>query len=126
MISISPLLSQPVIETALKIPLHVLRSRGRDRSVARRAFSSDLPKDIVLRKSKAQGSAAVGKLVQENASLIRSYIHDGYLVRERMLDVEKVRCALNAAESAPSQASLELFNYFNVEAWIRAVESSAP
>ena len=44
-----PLLSQPLIETCLRIPVHLLATEGWDRAVARRAFSTDLPAEVYQR-----------------------------------------------------------------------------
>ncbi len=49
---ISPLLSQPVVELCLSFPRDLLISGGWTRAIARRAFKSALPCEIVMRREK--------------------------------------------------------------------------
>src|SRR5690606_6996824 len=45
-------LTQPIIETCLRIPSWVMTYGGVDRGLARKAFQRDLPQDVVRRFSK--------------------------------------------------------------------------
>ncbi|MGK4422636.1 asparagine synthase-related protein, partial [Klebsiella pneumoniae] len=50
--TVSPLLSQPLVETCLGVPSWLWFEGGRNRVVARRAFAGDLPADVIWRRSK--------------------------------------------------------------------------
>src|SRR5258706_1812747 len=50
--TVNPLLSQPLVELCLQLPTWVLTHGGRGRALARRAFATDLPKEVATSRSK--------------------------------------------------------------------------
>jgi asparagine synthase (glutamine-hydrolysing) len=116
---ISPLMSQPLIELSLRTPLYVLRWRGRDRGLARRAFASDLPREIVTRKSKAIGTDRYRKLITGNLDTIRELLLDGFLVRERFVDRAGLEEVLSGRTTRIQGQVTELYDYLAVEIWAR-------
>lgn len=77
--SISPLLSQPVMEQCLKIPTWNWVEGGVDRALVRRAFEHDLPPAIVARKAKGGPSGFLDHFFWENEERILSYLRGGLL-----------------------------------------------
>jgi asparagine synthase (glutamine-hydrolysing) len=116
-IRVDPLSAQPLIELSLRIPLYVLLTGGRDRSIARYAFAEDVPREIILRKTKAHGGDWVKETLACNISLARELLLDGYLTREGYLDRAKVEEALSGQPTRLKTYGSEILGYLNIEAW---------
>lgn len=122
--TLKPLLSQPHLEASMSTPLFVLRAGGRDRSVARNAFDSDIPAGIVNRKHKSLARAPAHRLVAESATAIRKLLCDGFLAREKIIDVSALERMLGKSGVLPPGVAAELLTYVFVETWVRDVEGS--
>lgn len=92
---VHPLISQPVLECALRIPCYVLTAGGRERALARRAFADSVPRQIVERTSKGAATSYFQELLLHNAAHIRARLMDGRLARAGMLDLRKLEAALS-------------------------------
>jgi len=118
--SVYPLLSQPVIETCLRIPTWLWIAGGRDRAVARHAFSSVLPSQIVNRRTKGAMDGFCLQMFQENRSRLQSWLVDGYLANAGLID----RATLGAylERNAPIRDDLfyRILPIADTEAWLRA------
>jgi asparagine synthase (glutamine-hydrolysing) len=114
---ISPLRSQPVIELCLRIPTYTLTFGGRDRAVAREAFTGDVPAQILSRKSKAHGNALMTAVIGKNMDLVRQLLLDGFLVRERFVDRAKLETVLSGRINDVQTGIMEILLYLCVEAW---------
>ncbi|MGH8308712.1 MAG: hypothetical protein ACRETX_02830 [Steroidobacteraceae bacterium] len=93
-----PLLSQPLIEIAM---------RG----------GADLPPASAGTDHGERARA----VLQQNVGLVRTYLLDGILVRERLLDRRRLESVLEqVAEGQPVQDSMavELLDHFSTEAWL--------
>lgn len=118
-IGIAPLRSQPVLEASLRIPLYELRFAGRDRALARDAFSDALPPEIRHRSSKAVADFQVGEVFRKNIRVVRELLLDGFLARERLIKRDEVEQVLSGKLSSASSTVVELGTYLNVEGWAR-------
>jgi asparagine synthase (glutamine-hydrolysing) len=114
------LLSQPVMEACLRIPTYVWITGGRDRSIARRAFTDVLPQQIVRRTQKGLVDRYNRRMLDRNATFLRETLLDGLLVKAGLLDREKLE------EFTSAGASSEGFEYNEVlrhhlctEIWVR-------
>lgn len=118
--SIHPLISQPLIELSLRLPSYVLNDSGQNRALARRAFSTELPPEILTRQWKDRGVGFTEAMFMQNYDLVRSVLLDGILVKERYLERRSLEAALHAATlSRPNQFHAGLItDYFIVEAWL--------
>jgi asparagine synthase (glutamine-hydrolysing) len=114
---ISPLLSQPLMELSLRIPTYLLRSGGRDRSIARQAFASQLPTQIATRKTKAFADAQTAGLIKHNIEFVRETLLDGQLVKNRIVDRAKLESAISGELTTLQTDADELARYLTVEAW---------
>ena len=122
----SPLLSQPIIELFARIPTYVLRHRGVGRSVARRAFASELPAQIRRRSWKSVTDNFVYQVLRKHEGFFRDLLLDGVLVKEGLLDPIKVEKYLREAGDAyAAGTALIVGEYFDLEIWLRSVQSSA-
>lgn len=114
---VTPLNSQPLMELCLRIPLYVLRARGRDRAIVRNAFSTDLPPEIVRRRTKGGGNENLKAVLTQNSALIREMLLDGFLVREGLVDRQRLAEALSGSASRVRIHSLEILDYILIESW---------
>lgn len=117
---IAPLLSQPLIELCLRIPTHILMSDGWDRALARRAFESLIPPEIAKRRSKGGGIEHYKDLLASNYEFVRSILLDGRLVREGLLDRNKLASILAKDVSRLQYVTTQIFEYLCVEVWLRS------
>lgn len=81
-----PLCAQPVIEAGLAIPTPLLTLGGRSRGLARLAFRDRLPAMITERRTKGDMTAIYGRMVFDNLPVFRSWLLDGRLVAEGIID----------------------------------------
>ena len=117
---VSPLLSQPLMELCLRIPVYLHTAAGWDRALERRAFSDTLPPGIVLRRRKGAINAEMSAILQANLPFVRELMLDGLLVRQGLLDRRKVELALAAGNVRLSPAAGEILgDHLSVEAWLQ-------
>lgn len=83
---ISPLLSQPVVELCLSIPSWESCEGGVDRSVARRAFASVLPREVVERAGKGSPDGFIAQFIDRHRSQIIDRLCDGRLAGHGIID----------------------------------------
>ncbi len=83
-----PLCSQPVFETCLALPARLLVHDGRDRGLARMAFSESLPPEILDRRSKGDMSRVYGKIVLDHLDFLRAWLMEGRLAALGVIDIE--------------------------------------
>lgn len=121
----SPLCSQPVVETLLRIPPYRLFEGGHESGLARRAFAKEVPEQSLTRCREEQGPEFCEKLVSVNRPFLREILLDGLLVREGLLDRGAVEQALADEPSRGAASPDEIMQHFDVETWMRAWASSA-
>ncbi len=118
--TVCPLISQPVVELSLRIPLHHQTSGGRDRAAARQAFRDHIPREVALRRTKGGVDGHVGRILMENLDFVRGFLLDGYLVNHGYLDAERLRTALSGEPTRVSLHNAELLEFLDLEAWARS------
>jgi asparagine synthase (glutamine-hydrolysing) len=116
---ISPLFSQPVMELCLRIPTYVLTHGGWDRAVARRAFYDDLPPEIRNRRHKGGIEEHLRRTLEHNRPLLRELLLDGALVREGLIDRERLAEVLSGRATRIAAGPGEILEYAGIEAWLR-------
>lgn len=116
---LSPLISQPVVETCLAIPSWLWFDQGHNRAIARDAFADLLPDDIVRRRSKGGPDGFIAELYRHHRPLIRTLLLDGLLMGNDLLDREALVLAL--AERGPVQRHdfLRIMQLVDAEIWAR-------
>jgi asparagine synthase (glutamine-hydrolysing) len=115
----SPLISQPLLELSLRIPVYALMHGGRDRAVARLAFEHDLPPQIAWRKSKGGSEEFLKEMLHRNIHIVRELLLDGFLAQEGFLDRSKLEQVLSGGPTTVTAYNVELMHYLDVEAWAR-------
>lgn len=116
---IAPLYSQPAIELLLRIPLYVHFEGGRERGLARRAFTGHVPDPILQRLWKDRAPGFYDELVYRNRAFLRDMLLDGVLAREGLLERAAVERALSDTVTGDAVLPTELFRHLDVEMWAR-------
>jgi asparagine synthase (glutamine-hydrolysing) len=123
---VHPLLSQPLVELCLRIPTFVLASGGVDRALARRAFSAEVPRVILQRRIKGEVYLFPKLFYARNRSYLRDLLLSGDLVRERILDRQRIERVLNDSPDTSDHASPSaLLSLASTEAWLQAIQNPA-
>lgn len=81
-----PLCAQPVVEACLSIPAPMMTFGGRDRGLARHAFSDRLPPLILDRRSKGDLTSLYGRRMLESLDVLRPLLLDGHLASNGIID----------------------------------------
>jgi asparagine synthase (glutamine-hydrolysing) len=122
---LSPLLSQPIVECCLSIPTWNWCAGGRNRAVAREAFSGRLPRMVMERRSKGSFDAFSALLLQANLDLVRDMLLHGELAAREMLDRKAIQAALDAP-SPPAESVTRLLALVDVESWVQSWKRRQP
>jgi asparagine synthase (glutamine-hydrolysing) len=119
------LLSQPLMELCLRIPMYAWISGGRDRAIARRAFACDLPPTIVRRTAKGTVNRHGRMLVETNEAFLREMLLDGLLVQNGLLDRTRLAAFLSPNRAPQSLEYTEVLRqHLCTEVWLRRWSSA--
>jgi asparagine synthase (glutamine-hydrolysing) len=123
---VNPLLAQPVVEFCLATPVPELLAGGRDRGLARRAFSDRLPTRLVNRRSKGDLAAYYGRLVAASLGYLRPLLLDGCLAEAGLLDRQRLDAALTPERLILDRNSGDILATALIEAWVRYWQTQVP
>lgn len=115
---LSPLVSQPIVETCFRIPTWEWRAGGRDRSVARRAFSGELPAALIERTVKGSPSRFAARLLDHFRPAIRDRLLSGRLAARKIIDTAALERALAGDRPVPDLDRVRILELVNAEAWL--------
>ena len=115
---VHPLLSQPLVELCLQLPTYLLTQGGRGRALARRAFASELPSEIINRRSKGGLEEHITAVLSRNLAFARSMLLDGELVRRGMLNRVAIEELLSGRPTKLSASPGRIHDLIGVEAWL--------
>jgi asparagine synthase (glutamine-hydrolysing) len=116
---VAPLYSQPILELCLRVPVHLLTLGGWDRAIARRAFYSELPREVANRKNKGGIEQHLWALFEHNKPFVRDLLLQGGLLREHIVDRKNLTTALSGKPSTVQQSHAEVLHLIAAEAWLR-------
>lgn len=117
---VSPLLAQPLVETCLRIPSWHWYSNGLNRAAVRAAFASDLPSEIINRRSKGTPDAFVAEVFEQNRGRIREMLLNGVLAREGLFDTDALERSLGSSRPVQDGDLHRLMTLFDAEIWAQA------
>jgi asparagine synthase (glutamine-hydrolysing) len=120
-----PLMSQPLIETCLRIPTYLLLRGGRQRALVREAFNGLLPSEITTRESKGSTTSCIIRMMRENHGFVRELLLDGILVRERLANRRQLEPYLDTARPLRPQLVFPLISCIAGEVWARRWQAAA-
>jgi asparagine synthase (glutamine-hydrolysing) len=114
-----PLISQPLLETSLRIPTYYLQSGGRHRAMAREAFADRVPPCILEREDKGDISDNVRSLFHGSAPFLRDFLLDGLLVSRGLLERAALERVLLGRDTYRLIEVHPLWNCLTAEVWTR-------
>lgn len=114
-----PLLSQPVVEACLKVPSWMWIEGGRNRSVARSAFSDELPPKILHRRSKGTFMNYSGAVYRRNKPFLRDYLLHGSLEGHGLLDGDALQRFFDRRHDDLDDGFMRIFDLCSIENWVR-------
>lgn len=115
---INPLVSQPIIEECLRVPSWRWCHGGRNRSVAREAFSSELPSEILSRTAKGTPDGFCLQIVERYRGDIMERLLEGHLARHRLIDRDDIERSLKSDRLFLGTDHVRLLDLLDTEAWI--------
>jgi asparagine synthase (glutamine-hydrolysing) len=118
--SISPLVSQPVVEACLRVPSWLWIAPGRNRAVVRHAFAAHLPQSVTERRSKGSPASFVATIFEQNRTQIRAMLLEGELARLGIIDKDAVAGAFGDAGPPRDFRFALLMGLVDAEAWARS------
>ena len=114
---VNPLMAQPVMEACLRMPSWRWCEDGVNRSMARRAFANDLPREIAYRTTKGRPDSFCAEIVDTRRPEIRDRLLDGHLARNSLVDIEAIERALDNRAPNMGVEKVRLLTLLEVEAW---------
>ena len=114
-----PLLSQPVMEACLRVPSWMWISGGRNRAIARSAFATQLPQDVLERRSKGTFMNYTSGIYSRNKETIRQFLLDGRLQSRGLLDPHQMNALLDNPLPARDRSFIRIFDLCMIENWAR-------
>lgn len=114
-----PLLSQPVLETCLRVPSWMWITSGHDRAIARLAFTDVLPATVLNRHSKGTFMSYSGAAYRRNRSRIRHHLLEGRLAATGLLDTDALGHFLDSDLPSDDDSLLRIFDLCMIENWLR-------
>lgn len=118
---IMPFISQPLIETMLRIPTHIILARGRNRGLARETFKTELTHEVYNREQKGYVTRFFFNSLIENLPSIKEFLYDGILLREGFLDREVLDTDLNEDSIKTKMIGAHIMNSVKYEKWARSL-----
>ena len=115
-----PLLSQPLMELCLRIPTYHLVRGGRDRALARMAFSDRVPAGIIQREDKGGAAFWMVDMLRRSMAFVDELLVDGILVRERLVNRDELRPHIQHSRPFRPEQLRPLFACVSAELWARA------
>ena len=112
-----PLLSQPLIELCLRIPVYQLSTGGKTRGLARIAFRDILPAPIVAREQKGQTTRFTLELLRRSARFLSPAILEGHLANHDLLNLNALAPILRTDAPIAVTAIFPLLACISAETW---------
>ena len=120
-----PLLSQPLMEVCLQIPMYLLVRGGRERALAREAFADRLPPEIIRRRDKGAVVAHTTELLRQSEEFIRELLLDGVLAGARIIVPSQLEPYIVQGQPFREEHFLPLLACIAAEVWARTCTHSA-
>lgn len=114
-----PLLSQPVMEACLRTPSWMWISGGQNRAVVRSAFSTQLPQEVLERRSKGTFMNYNSGIYSRSKEIIRRFLLDGHLQSRGLLNPYETNRILDSQLPARTRSFMRIFTLCMIENWAR-------
>jgi asparagine synthase (glutamine-hydrolysing) len=117
---VSPLVSQPLLEIALRLPAHLHCKFAQDRAVARAAFAAVLPPEILQRGlGKGGPTLWIREVIENNIEFLREYLLNGILVQRRLIERTRLETVLSPRIAKSTVIAGDIFAKLYIESWLR-------
>lgn len=117
---VHPLISQPLIELCLRIPVYTLSAGGISRGLARQAFKGAIPDSIRYRMVKGQASSYFSELISANRNCLIEALNGGALSNAELVDPGMMRRLLSTDGHRIGPHGTRLLSIYAAEAWLRS------
>lgn len=114
-----PLMSQPIVELCLSVPMYVWQYNGRERGLARRAFSDCLTPEVQLRTFKNDGALVYDAISRKNKFMLLNYLLNGALIEKKILCRTDLERCIRHPEEITSEQYTFLLVAAGAEAWVQ-------
>lgn len=118
------LLSQPIVETCLRIPPFVMTAGGKERALARAAFADLVSFDVLQRVTKGETTRYFAAVLAANQSWIRDILCRGRLVESGVVHSDALQRALAGGWLQDGMAADGLYALIAAECWLRNLEAA--
>lgn len=115
-----PLIAQPMMETCLRIPTWLWVAGGRNRAVARQAFRSLLPDEVLDRRSKGRLEGMCVRAYLRHKGEIAELLLGGALREARLLDPDPLEAYLEQDGQPADALYFRIFELIAAELWLRS------
>ncbi|HSI16267.1 MAG TPA: asparagine synthase-related protein [Sphingomonas sp.] len=113
------LVTQPLVETCLRIPSWRWFDHGCNRAAARHAFANELPAEIAWRRTKGTPDSFLIQILEANRALVRTILLDGLLAEVGVLDRAAVADVLDDPRPARGHSFARIMQLVDAEVWAR-------
>lgn len=120
---LSVLMSQPLVEYCLSVPTWLWCTGGINRALARDSFASELPREILLRTSKAGPESFLHSMFAKHRPIIRDLLMDGLLAQHGLIDRSAVEEAMKVDALSGGAIIYRLLDLAEAENWARSWRS---
>ena len=120
---VHPLMSQPLIELCLRLPVYLLSEGGISRGLARKAFEGRIPDLVRLRMTKGEATRYFVDQLRENRALLLDTLANGELVAHGIVGRNAVEAFLQEDQFLTHPAGRMILVYYAIEAWLRTWKS---
>lgn len=118
---IAPLLSQPLVEYGLGVPVWQWSAGGHDRSLARKAFAGDLPSLVLQRRTKGGLESLFVPAYDRNREHLRDFLREGLLAALGIIDCDAIGAATARPAGALDNDYVRILQLVDMERWARSV-----
>lgn len=116
---VHPLLSPPLIELMLRVPMGDLGDIEVDRLFVRRAMRGRLPDQVVQRMSKGEYSGQWCAGLRRHREFATQLIAEGALTRAGIVDCDKLLAELTSVTAGVVQHTVPVMQAVLIEHWLR-------
>jgi asparagine synthase (glutamine-hydrolysing) len=115
--AVFPLLSQPLVETCLRIPTWMWLAQGHDRYLARKIAGKWLPSQVAWRRSKGGLGQLQRDIYRLNKLAVREMLLDGVLQANGIIDRAAIEAQMVPGSELRSDQFPRLLRLCDFEAW---------
>jgi asparagine synthase (glutamine-hydrolysing) len=119
-----PLLAQPLLELCLRIPTWLWVKGGRDRAIARRAFTGLVPSSVLQRRMKGSLQSMLYRSFEQLREEMLALLLAGELARSGFVDVRAIERAMAGDEWMTDEFQLRISEMVALELWLQSWRSN--